>query len=242
VLPRRDEQWYVLRELGEVGIDAHTYKPVLLRSLRGKRYFYTRILLAKQSAYKAADFKRHGPSQIPAVPEQLAPGYAFGSTNPSASRSKVVRAPWLTPGTTVAGLELRAVRRFTIRKTKHRFYYGAPRPQAIQGLALVYGPASQGLAPPFPSPVDVYGRPRDSRATTRSTIVYEVPAGRTFPWSNVPDGSIEVQTGYTTADNHVVHTAWIGYLKTHGLYLTISTPQSRRTPLQIARSLHTGTK
>jgi hypothetical protein len=241
VTPRRDQRWYVLRELGDVGVDAHTYKPVLLRSPSGRRYVYTRILQAKAIAYSAADFRGSGstPKQIPAVPKKLAPGYAFGSTNLTAPPSTLVRAPWLTAGPTVAGLELRSVTSFTIRKTKHRFYYGAPGPEAIQGLALVYGPASSGVAPTVPSPINVYGRPRDALATTRFTIVYEVPRGRTAPWLFVPADSIEVQSGYTTVGNHVVRTPWIGYLKKQGLYITISTPNGQHIPLQIARSLHT---
>jgi hypothetical protein len=240
VTPRHDQRWYVLRELGEVGIDAHTYKPILLRSLSGKRYVYTRILLAQTIAYKAADFRARGPRQVPPSPVQLAPGYAFGAANPSATHGTVVRAPWLTAGAAVAGLELRAVTPFTIRKTKHRFYYGAPNPTAIHGLALVYEPASQGAASRVPTPINVYGRPKDARVRTRATIVYEVPRGNTSPWRFVPGGSIEVQTGYTTLGNHVVRTPWIGYLEKQGLYITVSTPLGPRIPLQIARSLHSG--
>ena len=48
----------------------------------------------------------------------------------------------------------------------------------------------------------------------------------------------EVQSGLTTAGNHVVHTQSIGYLKERGLYITIRTPQGQHTALQIARSLH----
>jgi hypothetical protein len=130
---------------------------------------------------------------------------------------------------------------FTIRKTKHRFSYGAPRPRPIHGLALVYGPAAGGTAPNLPTPVNVYGRPRDARAATRFTIVYELPRSpRTPPWSSVPDGSIEIQSNYTTVGTHVVPTPWIGYLRKRGLYITISTPQGERVPLQIARSLHSG--
>jgi hypothetical protein len=240
VVPPRDRRWYVLREVGEVGVDSRTYKPILLRGLSGKRYVYTRIRLAKAVAYDAADFKRTGaPRQTPAVPVRLAPGYSFGSAHPALTHDTVVGPPWLTAGKTVAGLELRAVTPFTIRKTKHRFSYGAPRPKPIHGLALIYGRPSPG-APSLPSPVNVYGRPRDPLAATRSTIVYEVPQGHTSPWLGVPAGSIEVQDGYTTSGDHVVPTPWIGYLKKHGLYITISTPQGQRTPLRIARSLHAG--
>jgi hypothetical protein len=45
-----------------------------------------------------------------------------------------------------------------------------------------------------------------------------------------------------TIGNHVVPTLRIGYLRTHGLYITIRTPQSRQTALRIARSLHTANK
>lgn len=242
-MQRRSQHWFVLRELGEVGVDARTYKPILLRYFSGKRYLYTRILVAKAMAYNAADFKRGSePRQIPAFPHQLAVGYAFGAVDRSARRDAPVRSPWLTAGTTVAGLKLRAVTHFTIRKTKHQFSYGAPKPKAIRGLALVYGPASQEASAAVPTPVDVYGRPRDPLSKTRATIIYEVPAGNTAPWRLVPADSIEVQTGYTTVGDHVVHTPWIGYLKKQGLYVTISTPLGRHIPFQIARSLRTGTK
>jgi hypothetical protein len=241
MVPPRERRWYALRELGEVGVDARTYRPILLRGLSGKRYVYTRIRLAKAIAYDATDFKRTGaPRQIPAARVHLAPGYAFGSASPAVTHNTVVGGPWLSAGKTVAGLELRAVTPFTIRKTKHRFSYGAPRPGPIHGLALVYAPPSAGAAPGLPSPVNVYGRPRDPLAATRCTVVYEVPQGHTSPWIGVPAGSIEVQQGYTTSGDHVVPTPWIGYLKKHGLYITISTPQGQRTPLRIARSLHAG--
>jgi hypothetical protein len=106
----------------------------------------------------------------------------------------------------------------------------------MHGLALVYG-----SSPDLPTPVNVYGRPRDARAAMRSTIVYELPlAPRTVPWTSVPAGSVEVQTGYTTVGNHIVRTPWIGYLKRPGLYITISTPGGPHTLLQVARSLRAG--
>ena len=98
------------------------------------------------------------------------------------------------------------------------------------------------IAPIVRSPINVYGRPRDALAATRFTTVYEVPRGRTSPWISVPAHSIEIQSGYTTVGSHVVRTPWIGYLKKQGLYITISPPQGRQTPLQIARSLHAARK
>ncbi len=109
--PQRDRRWWhVLREIGDVGVDARTFKPILLRAHSGKRYVYTRILLAEAIAYHPADFKSHGPRQVPPSPyKQPAPGYAFGSIDPSAPHGTAVHAPWLTAGPTIAGLELRSV-------------------------------------------------------------------------------------------------------------------------------------
>jgi hypothetical protein len=129
---------------------------------------------------------------------------------------------------------------FTIRRSKHRFYYGAPKPRTTHGLALVYGPRSYRHAPTVPTRINVYGK--GPRAQTRFTTVYEVPrAARVEPWSSVPAGSIKVQSGLTTAGSRVIRTLRIGYLQTHGLYVTIRTPQDERTALQIARGLRAGT-
>lgn len=242
-VPRRDQRWYVLRALGEVGIDAHTYKPVLLRGLTTQHYFYTRILAAQAIAYKAADFKRHSSSVVTPVPtrRQIPPGYALGSTNSSAPHSTAVRAPWLTAGTTVAGLSLRAVEPFTIRHSKHRFRYGAHNPKPIGGLELVYGPPS--TKPALPTHINLYGPQWEPGSSSRDTTVYEVPrAPRVPPWSRVPAGSIEVQTGLATVGKHLVHTMSVGYLRERGLYITIRTPHGPRTALQIARGVRTASK
>ncbi len=228
----------------DVGVDPDTYKPIVLRfrSSREKSGgYYVPVLVAKAIAYDPADFKRRGPKHPRAVPTQPATGFAFGSTNPSRHPDTVVRPPWLTAGTTVVGLKLRAVTPFTIHRSKHRFYYGAPKPKATHGLELVYGPASYRYAPTVPTRINVYGK--GPRGRTRFTTIYEVPrAPRVYPWSRVPAGSINVQSGLTTVGNHVVHTLSIGYLKKHGLYITIRTPQGQHAALQIARSLRVGNK
>jgi hypothetical protein len=242
-VPRQDERWYVLRSLGDVGVDAHTYKPILLRGLTTQHYLYTRILSAKAIRYNPADFKRRGPKFPPTVPgrRQIPPGYALGSTNASAPHSSAVRAPWLTAGTTVAGLSLRAVEPFTIRHSKHRFRYGAHNPKPIGGLELVYGPPSTKRA--LPTHLNLYGPQWEPGSSSRDTTVDEVPrASRLPPWSRVPAGSIEVQTGLTTVGNHVVHTMSVGYLRERGLYITIRTPYGPRAALQIARGLRTASK
>ena len=225
-----------------VGIDVHTYEPVLLRfrSSHGKRGgYYVPVLVAKAIAYDPADFRSRAPRHAHPVRGRPASGFAFGSSNPSSHHSTVVHAPWLTAGKTVAGLQLRAVTPFTIRRSKHRFYYGAPRPRTIHGLELVYGPPSYRHAPPVATRINVYGK--GPRSRTRFTTVYEVPrAARVEPWSSVPSGSIKLQSGLTTVGNHVVDTLRIGYLQTHGLYITIRTPEDQHTALRIARGLRTG--
>jgi len=234
IVPRRDRHWYGLGQL-QAGIDARTYTPILLRQHQGKRFYYERILLAKAIPYKAADFEAHGPKGPGRIPFQPASGFAFGSPDAAGSKGTVVRKPWLTAGTTVAGLKLRAVRPFTIRRSKHHFGYGAHNPRSIRGLALVYGASS------LPRRINLYGPQWEPAATTRATTVYEVPrAPRIAPWAFVPAGSIEVQRDMTTQGNRLVPALSIGYLKTRSLLITIRTPLGRHAALQIARSLHTG--
>jgi hypothetical protein len=228
---------------GEIGVDAHTYKPVLLRfNAPPGPYYYERILLAKATAYSPADFKRRGPipnRMLRPVAEDIG-GFTLGRTSPSTPHGTVVRTPWLSAGTTAAGLRLRAVRPFTFRKENN----GAPKP-TVHGLELVYGPLSHSQATTLPSRINVFGPRSHPRARTRSTTIYEfqrVRFGPSIAWSHVPADSIEIQTGLTTVGNHVVPTPWIGYMRKHGLYITIGTPQGQPTAVQIARSLNPGRK
>lgn len=228
---------------GDIGVDVNTYKPVLLRfNTPPSPYYYERILLAKATTYSPADFKRRGP--IPnRVPRPVAVdigGFTLGRTNPATPHGTVVRAPWLTAGTTAAGLKLRAVRPFTFRKENN----GAPKP-TVHGLELRYAPPSAEQATTLPTRINVFGPRSAQRRATRSTTVYEFPRVRFGPsiaWSNVPADSIEIQTGYTTVGGHVVPTPWIGYMNKQGLYITISTSRGQHTAVQIARKLQTGIK
>lgn len=227
---------------GEIGVDAHTYKPVLLRfNTPPSPYYYERILLAKATAYSSADFKRRGPipNRIPRPVAGGIGGFTLGRTNP-AVHGTVVRAPWLTAGAAAAGLRIRAVRPFTFRKQNN----GAPK-ATVHGLELVYGPPTHSQATTLPTRINVLGPRSHPRATTRSTTIYEFPRVRFGPsitWSNVPADSIEIQTAYTTVGNHVLPTPWIGYMRRQGLYITITTPQGKHSALQIARALHTAHK
>ena len=239
---RHNQPWPEAAE--DVGVDLHTYKPIILRfrnSHGTSGGYYGAVLAAKAIAYDPADFKRHGPRHLRPPAQQPATGFAFGSADPLARPSTVVPAPWLTAGATVAGLKLRAVTPFTISRSKHHFHYGAPRPKTVHGLELVYGPPSYKVTPTLPRRINVYGK--GPRGRTRFTTIYEVPrAPRVYPWSGVPGGSITVQSGLTTSGNRIVHTLRIGYLQKHGLFITIRTPKGPHTALQIARSLRAAHK
>jgi hypothetical protein len=231
-----------------VGVDAHTYKPVLLRTStisfpsRKRTYYYQRVLLAKAIPYAAADFKRRGPiaNRAPRPTAIEIPGFTLGHATPAGTRKPVVPAPWLTAGPRLNGLTLSAVRPFTFRKQNS----GAPK-ATVQGLELVYLPPSLAQKTKLPNRLDVFGPRSTPRAATRSITIYEfrrVRFGPSTSWSNFPAGSIQVQTLYTTVGSRVVPTPWIAYLRKHGLYLTISTSLSQRVPLQVARSLRPGRK
>jgi hypothetical protein len=225
----------------DIGVDSHTFRPVLLRfgSDRGTRGgYYAHVLEAGAIPNRAGDFKRRGPARPRPAVGRLATGYAFGSPD-HATGSTIVRAPWLTAGATVAGLKLRALVPFTIRRSKHRFKYGARTPRAKQGLELVYGPSASKAGPTVPTRINVYGK--GPRGETRFTTIYEVPrAARVFPWSGVPAGSLRIQSGLTTVGRRIVRTLRVGYLQKDGVFITIRTPQSERTAVQIARSLRRG--
>jgi hypothetical protein len=239
---RHNHPWPEAAE--DVGVDSHTYNPVILRfrSSHGTSGgYYGVVVAAKAIVYDPADFKRHGPRHPRPPAQQPATGFAFGSANPLIRPDIVVPAPWLTAGTTVAGLELRAVTPFTISRSQHHFHYGAPQPKTVHGLELVYGPPSYMRTPTVPKRINVYGK--GPRGRTRFTTVYEVPrAPRVYPWSGVSGGTMTIQSGLTTSGNRIVPTLRIGYLQKHGLFITIRTPEGQRTALQIARSLRAAHK
>lgn len=199
----------------EVAVDAHTYKPILYRSNEHGRNLDTRILLAKAIAYNPHDFVRKGPS----LSGGRASSEGGSSTAPvSPSASPRVRAPWLTAGKSAAGLRLRSATRLSVYTTVR----GQRR--SVQGFALVYGPVVNGGAGP------------------RSTTINELPRpDDPLTWSHIPPDSIEITTG-EGSDSGGTHTLWTGYLKKHGLYLTISTPKSEQALLTLARALHPGRK
>jgi hypothetical protein len=77
-----------------VGVDAHTFKPVILRfrSSRGKSGgYYGRVVRAKAIAYNPADFKSHGPRH-PRPPHSSLPR-ALHSARPAPSRDPTPLSP-----------------------------------------------------------------------------------------------------------------------------------------------------
>jgi hypothetical protein len=206
----------------DVAVDARTYKPVLERTFFNGRHLDERILVAKTVAYSPAEFKRRGPALF--TGGSFSGGTSTGTVDPSAPPRTAVHGPWLTAGETVAGMNLRAATQLTSTTGTGK------SKKTIQGLELVYGSASHGLAGPLSTTVDELPRP-DSVGT----------------WSHIPAGSIQIatseETGSSASAAHPkpktsTHRLWTGTLKKHGIYITITTPKGERALLEIARSLH----
>ena len=206
----------------DVAVDARTYKPVLDRIFVNGRHFDQRILIAKTVAYSSAEFKRRGPALF--TGGSSSGGTSTGTVDPSAPPPTAVRAPWLTAGDTVAGMELAAVTQLTSTTGTGK------SKKAIHGVELVYGSESHGLAGP------------------RSTTVDELPRPDTpGAWGHIPTGSIQIETSTETSSTaNAAHPKpktttrrlWTGTLKKHGMFITITTPEGERALLQTARSLH----
>jgi hypothetical protein len=109
----------------EVAIDRRSYKPVLFRERapNGGR-IDERVLVAETLDYHATDFKRRGAGLFEAGTE-VHGGYSLDIP----PKAPVVKAPWLTAGSTVIGLPLKAVSQ-TTQSTKTR---------SSRGVVLIYG-------------------------------------------------------------------------------------------------------
>ena len=200
----------------EVAVDARTYRPVLYRYSIGGRHIDQRILVARTTAYRAAEFERRGPSFADAGSSQG--GMTSGPYDPSAPPPRVVRAPWLTAGPTVAGLKLQSafpLSGYTTVRGKRR---------SFKGLELTYATVLGAGAPRGSTTVDEYPRPQDPNA-----------------WRFIPPDSIQIERGEESGTGGT-HTTWTGNLEKDGIYLTITTPKSERALLEIARALHPGRK
>jgi hypothetical protein len=214
--------WYndrpTRRAQTEVAVDSHTYKPVLERTYENGRRFDTRILLAEAIPYRPPElYRRLGPPLF----NVASPGRPFGGHPFAGRRSRrIVPAPWLTAGKTVAGLRFLHVS----RAFRYPLSQVATLPMEwrliYRAVQLVYKPASHGVSWRLPTTtIDETFRPADPR-----------------PWKGLPPGSIEVQPG-ESFNKWGTHKLWTGYLLEHGVYTTISTPEGEHALLTIARSL-----
>ena len=224
----------------EVAVDARTFKPVLERTYEDGRRFDTRILLAEAIPYRPSElYRRVGPKLFNGMP----PGQPFGG-HPFAGvtqrekkklglgrdlhrlRSKrVVPAPWLTAGETVAGLRFHHVSRLPSQPLDQVGDLPMAWRLIYRAVKLVYKPASPGSREAFSTTaIDETFRPADPR-----------------PWKGLPPGSIEVQPGESVTKSGA-RPLWTGYLVKHGVYITITTPAGERTLLKIARALHPASK
>lgn len=195
----------------EVAVDAHSYKPILYRTLDNGIHVDQRILVAKAIPYAQADFKRRGPSLFGGDSSS-----SIGPVTSSAPSTTVVHAPWLTAGTSVAGLKLGAVTPLPASAT----FDGKKR--SVEGVELIYGPPWSGA---LATTVDEFPRPDQPQ-----------------PWRTIPADSVLIQTGGESSNNGPIHAQWTGYLVQNGLYVTITTLKSERALLVIAHSLHVAPK
>lgn len=200
----------------EVAVDAHSYKPILYRTSANGIHIDQRILVAKAIPYSSTDFKRQGPSLLGS--NTSSSGFSTGPINPSAPPTTVVHAPWLTAGTTVAGLKLRSATTLTVTTSKHK---------SIQGLELVYGQLENGMSGPLSATIDELPQPDEPQK-----------------WSHIPADSIQITVGEESSGSGSPHSKtsthklWTGTLKKDNVYLTITTPEGEHALLTIARSLH----
>jgi hypothetical protein len=218
----------------KVAVDAHTFKPVLERTYEDGRRFDLRILVAEAISYRPPElYRRLGPKLFTST----SPGHPFRG-NPFAGvtrqeknqlgrsgrdlhrlrRLEVVPAPWLTAGTTVAGLRFRSVSRLLAQPLDQ--VGGLPMAWRLiyRAVKVVYKPATAG---PFTTTaIAETFRPADPR-----------------PWTGLPPGSVEIQPGESVTKSGA-HRLWTGYLVKHGVYITITTPAGEHTLLEIARALH----
>lgn len=215
-LPRKE------RPTTEVAVDAHTYKPIVFRTSVNGRHLDQRVLLARTIPFRPAEFKRRGPSLF--AGSSSSGGTSTGPVNPNQPPSTLVRAPWLTAGTTVAGLKLRAATPLTATSNN------AGKHTSIKGIELVYGAYQFGGASALSTTIDELPRPDDPHA-----------------WSQIPAHAIQIETSEETTSSQSVahpklrnstHAIWTGKLKAEGLYVTITTAKGEHALLTIARSLH----
>jgi hypothetical protein len=230
--PRMFCRWPTRLSQTKVAVDAHTFKPIFEQTYEDGRRFDMRIVLAKAVPYRPRELYR---ALGPKLFVGMSPGHPFGA-HPFAGLSRrvksklglgrdahrlrsirVVPAPWLTAGKTVAGLRFRNVSRLLDQPLAQ--VGGLPMAWRLiyRAVKLVYKPGAYGSRT---TTIDETFRPADPR-----------------PWQGLPRGSMEVQPGESVTKSGS-HRLWTGYLIKHGVYVTITTAAGERALLRIARALH----
>ncbi|HKN64030.1 MAG TPA: hypothetical protein VJV76_06845 [Gaiellaceae bacterium] len=214
----------------KLALDAQTFKPILERTYVDGRRFDVRIRLVEAIPYRPPElYRRRGPKLF----DSRSPGDPFGGhpfagltprekkvlglgRNAHRLRSRrVVPAPWLTAGKTVAGLGFRHVSRLLSQPLDQVGGLPLAWRGIYRAVRLVYK-SQEGVT----TRIDETFRPADPR-----------------PWKGLPPGSIEIQPGESVGKSGA-HRVWTGYLVEHGVYITITTPAGERALLKIARTLH----
>src|SRR5262249_38078349 len=75
---------------------------------------------------------------------------------------------------------------------------------------------------------------------SRSLTIEELPhPDDPAAWKHVPPGSISIQKGEGSDDQHRTFSTWTGQLVKDGIYITIDTGAGEDAALEVARALHT---
>lgn len=146
-----------------VAIDQKTYRPLAFRfPIAGGRHIDSQVLLARTEPFSKAAFRRQTPAPSPFS------GSSGGSTSLSPSAPLRLTKPWLTAGSTIAGLKLAEVR--PLQETSAG--------KTTSGVELVYG--------------------SDGEISKSVTIDELKQPGDRSQWSSIPHGFVRIAGGTET--------------------------------------------
>jgi hypothetical protein len=194
----------------EVAIDVKTYRPVLFRTWITKtRHIDERVLVAETKAFDAADFRRRG---VGLFGSDTSSSSSSGSSSALAQPPPTLRAPWLTPGRTAAGLRLTSAGDATT----------STNGRTIHGIELSFG-GGRGPGPGTVT-IDEYRQPDDPAL-----------------WKTIPRGTIRIEESENSSASGGTYNTWSGSGVKEGIYFTIETGKGQRAVVAIARALHRAT-
>ena len=194
------------------GIDPRTYRPVVLRLfVSPTRHVDQEVIVFETLPFDERDFTR---TWLP--PQQQyhsggSSGVVVGESPPGTSRRPVLKAPWLTAGKEVAGLDLASVHSVTLNSDG----------RVVRGIELGYGALEHG----FPA--------RRGRYLILEELQQPEDTGQ---WSRISTDVMSITQG-EVGDAEGTHAQWTGKLRSHGLYVTIETSAGERAVAEAARAL-----